>query len=219
MFKLLGLLLLSSLTAVPAANNIQQASFGATPQYVLNEGEGEGGEEQTQYPYQDAFDEEYSTITRYYQTEALTPTISKRFCAPSGYKIVMNITDDQMDAIMNEMDSCYADYTLMIDPVYYYYLKGSRITSTSAPHYIDNREEARDWIKNSINGVTLFEITELTEAADISLGLEIKFCIGNSSPYISDYDYYQFEFTGSPIHFEPYSEFDFVTIDTCDSIC
>ena len=64
MFKLLGLLLLSSLTVVPAASSFNQASFNNETQYVAkidgDEGEGgEGGEEQTSYPYEDLFDEEY----------------------------------------------------------------------------------------------------------------------------------------------------------------
>lgn len=221
MFKLLGLLLLSSLTVVPAASSFNQASFNNETQYVAkidgDEGEGgEGGEEQTSYPYEDLFDEEYGTIVRYYKTDALTPTTSKRFCAPSGYKLVMNITDEQVDAIMNEMDSCFAEYTTMIDLVYYYYNKGSRITSSSAPHYINNRDEARDWIKHSINTLTLFEITELTEAADIKPEIEIEFYIDKSSesPYKNDYQKYLFEFTGGTIHFEPYTEFDFIDIHT-----
>ena len=219
MFKLLGLLLLSSLTAVPVASNIQQASFDNAPQYVLNdgdEGEGEGGEEQISYPYTEEIDEDYATVTRYYQTEALTPATYKRFCAPSGYKLVMEITDEQVDAIMNEMDTCYPEYTTMIDVIYYYYNKGSRITSFSAPHYIENRDDARDWIKNSINSTTLFEITELTEAADIKPEIEIEFYFDQSSDESPYKNYYKclFEFTGSTIHFEPYTEFDFISIST-----
>ena len=216
MFKLLGLLLLSSLTAVPVASNFHQASFNNETQYVAkldgDEGEGEEGEKET-FEYIEDRDSEYKTINRYYQTDALTPTIYKRFCAPSGYKIVMNITDEQIDKIMDEMDSCNASYSLLVDCVYYYNLKGSRITSESKPHYPEGREDVRNTIKNSVNNVTLFEVTELTQPADISLGLEIEFCIDGATDE-SEYEYYNFFFNGSPIHFEPYSEFDFIRIDT-----
>ena len=146
---LLGLLLLSSLTVVPAASSFNQASFNNETQYVAkvdgDEGEGgEGGEEEP-LAYIEDRDSDHKYINRYYQTEALTPTISKQFCAPSGYKIVLHITDEQIDTIMNEMDSCHASYSLMVDCVYYYNLKGSRITSDSKPFYPEGRDHVRDY--------------------------------------------------------------------------
>ena len=217
MFKLLGLLLLSSLTVVPAASSFNQTSFNNETQYVAkidgDEGEGgEGGEEEP-LAYIEDRDSDYKYINRYYQTEALTPTISKQFCAPSGYKIVLHITDEQIDTIMNEMDSCHASYSLLVDCVYYYNLKGSRITSDSKPFYPEGRDHVRDTIKNSINNVTLFEVTELTKATDISLGLEISFCIDGATEE-DEFAYYRFFFNGSPIHFEPYGENDFINIET-----
>ena len=210
MFKLLGLLLLSSLTVLPAASNVNQASFKNEPQYVAKL-DGEEGQDE-EIPYTEDRDSDYKTITRYYQTDKLTPSIHKVFCAPSGYKIVMNITDEQIDKIMSEMDSCNASYSLLVDCVYYYYLKGSRITSESKPFYPESREQVRDTIKNSVNNVTLFEVTELTQPTELSLGMEIEFCIDGATDE-SEFAYYKFFFNGDPIHFEPYNQYDFINID------
>ena len=218
MFKKLALLLIS-LLAIPAAINCSVNNFN-NASMVMAEGDDPDDPDDPEdpvdlgpSPYTFTEDDEtgYMYITRYYEPCDLVPKVNKTFCAPKGYAFVLSYSDEQVDALLEEMDRCKADYNYrMFDCVFYYTIMDTTVYSDSDPEGIENRDQARDFILNAINGFKLFEVREINEPLDLSFTFEFQFCIDD--PDLPDFSEYHFIFTDDTIRVEPYNEYDFVSL-------
>ena len=202
MFKKLALLLIPIVAAPLALSAFHYDAQAMTPAYA--EGETETPDE-SPYTYTEDTESGYDYYIRYYDECELLPKVNKVFCAPSGYTFYISYSDEQVDALLAEMDRCKADYDQrLIDCVFYYGLEGITVYSDSDPEWPDGREEAKDFIKNTVDGFQLFRIEELVEPTDLTFTFEFQFCAEETN--------YHFMFEHQPIHVEPYGENDFISI-------
>ena len=209
MLKKLALLLIS-LIAMPAAICSGATSFNNASMVVADEGDPEDPEQPVDlgpspYSYTEDPYSAYERILRYYDPCILIPTVEKKFCAPSGYTFVLSYSDEQVDALLEEMDRCKAKYNKwMIDCIFYYGLEGTMVYSDSDPEWPDGRDAARDYILSCINGRELYEIKELTVPTNLSFKFEFQFCAEDIN--------YSFFLENNAIAVEPYDEFDFINV-------
>ena len=212
MFKKLALLLIS-LIALPTAISCGASSFNNAVMVVADEGDPEDPTDPEQpvdlgpspYSYTEDPYSAYERILRYYDPCILIPTVEKKFCAPSGYTFVLSYTDEQVDALMEEMDRCKAKYNQwMIDCIFYYGLEGTMVYASSDPEWPNGRDEARAYILSCINGRELYEIKELTVPTNLSFKFEFEFCAEDIN--------YTFILENNFIAVEPYDEFDFISV-------
>lgn len=205
MFKYLGLLLLTSLTAVPAAAN----SFDATQiQSVRRDGE----EETETYTYV----EDQEGCTRVYDSRELGPEIHTHFCAPKGYVYSTTISTEKLDAIVAEFDAAGAafDWT---DIIFNYGIYGTEVYQISQPFWYPEsgsgeKEDQIAWfkqtIKNYVDGHEFLSVEEVIAPATLFVRLDIQATI-----YDADLDWdreWTFSFYSENVEIEPYNEFDFV---------
>ena len=206
MFKKLALLLIS-LVAVPVAINCGVNSFNNATMVYADEEDPEEPQDLGPSPYsytEDPFSE-YETVVRYYNPCLLIPTVQKKFCAPSGYTFVLTYTDEQVDALLEEMDRCKAKYNQwMMDCIFYYGLEGTMVYSDSDPEWPDGRDAAREYILNCINNRKLYEIKELIVPTNLSFKFEFEFCAEETD--------YKFVLENNSIPVEPYDEYDFISV-------
>ena len=206
MFKKLALLLIS-LVAVPVAINCGVNSFNNATMVYADEEDPEEPQDLSPSPYsytEDPFSE-YETVVRYYNPCLLIPTVQKKFCAPSGYTFVLSYTDEQVDALLEEMDRCKAKYNQwMMDCIFYYGLEGTMVYSDSDPEYPNGRDAAREYILNCINNRKLYEIKELIVPTNLSFKFEFEFCAEETN--------YKFVLENNSIPVEPYDEYDFISV-------
>ena len=203
MLKKLTLLLIPIVAAPLALSAFNYGSQPITPAYA--EGENETPDE-SPYTYTEDTESGYDYYIRYYDECELLPKVNKAFCAPSGYSFYISYSDEQVDALLAEMDRCSAKYDkFLMDCVFYYGLEGITVYSDSDPEWPDGKDEARAYIKNTVDGFQLFRIEELVEATDLTFTFEFQFCAEETN--------YHFVFEHQPIHVEPYSEDDFVSLN------
>lgn len=206
MFKKIALLLIS-LVAVPVAINCGTHSFNNATMVYADEEDPEEPQDLGPSPYsytEDPFSE-YETVVRYYNPCLLIPTVQKKFCAPSGYTFVLTYTDEQVDALLEEMDRCKAKYNQwMMDCIFYYGLEGTMIYSDSDPEWPNGKDAAREYILNCINNRKLYEIKELIVPTNLSFKFEFEFCAEETN--------YKFVLENNSIPVEPYDEYDFISV-------
>ncbi len=199
MFKKLGLLL-ASIIAIPSMMAFA-SSFDQPSMVVAEESE------ESPYEYTEDTDTGYDYYIRYYKSCILIPEVQKRFCAPSGYTFALTYSDEQVDALLEEMERCHVDYDYkLMDCVFYYGIEGTSIYSGSDPEWPNGKEAARSFILNCVNSFVLFEIRELTVATDLFFTFEFQFCAENTN--------YHFVFENQNIHVEPYDELDFIHVSS-----
>ena len=209
MLKKLALLLIS-LIAMPMAISCGTSSFNNASMVVADEGDPEDPEEPVDlgpspYSYTEDPYSAYERILRYYDPCLLIPTVEKKFCAPSGYTFVLSYSDEQVDALLEEMDRCKAKYNQwMMDCIFYYGLEGTMVYSDSDPEWPNGRDAARDYILSCINGRELYEIKELTVPTNLSFKFEFQFCAEDIN--------YSFILENNSIAVEPYDEYDFISV-------
>ena len=219
MFKKLALLLVS-LIALPAAICAGNESFNHASMVVA-----EGDEDPTDptdptepdlgpspYSYTEDAETGYEYVMRYFEPCNLIPTVNQTFCAPNGYAFILSYSDEQVDALLDEMDRCKVAYGgRMIDCVFYYTIMGTTVYSNSDPEYVDSRDDARAFLLDAINGFKLFEVREINEPLELSFTFEFQFCMDNPE-YPDDREMY-FIFNDDTIRVEPYDEYDFISLD------
>ena len=139
MFKKLALLLIPIVAAPLALSAFQYDAQAMTPAYA--EGETETPDE-SPYTYTEDTESGYDYYIRYYDECELLPKVNKVFCAPSGYTFYISYSDEQVDALLAEMDRCKADYDQrLIDCVFYYGLEGITIPFNQLDVHLDNLEQ------------------------------------------------------------------------------
>ena len=208
MFKALSFLLISLFTT-PIANNVKSGTFAReTKQFSYNE------PAESAYPYSEGEDG-HGYKVRIYKTTELTPTFVKSFKAPSGFNVKLHIDEDQLEAIMNEMDSVDPDYSKAVCPVYYYNLYGSSVfvdldyltTYDPGDDGLSRREQIKNGVRDSVNNITLFSVDELINDVDLQLDFRMEVVSQNGDNNV-------FFFTSETYSFQPYGEYDFVDIKT-----
>ena len=202
MAKKLALLLITAVAGPLALSFLNYDNQSLTPVYA----DEEETPEESPYTYTEDTDSGYDYYIRYYDECELLPKVNKAFCAPSGYSFYLSYSDEQVEALLNEMDRCHAKYNkFLMDCIFFYGLEGITVYSSSDPEWPDGKDEARDFIKNTVDGFQLFRIEELVEATDLTFTFEFQFCADETN--------YHFVFEHQPIHVEPYSEDDFISLN------
>ena len=210
MFKKLALLLIS-LIALPVSIASTSYSFNHTSMVVADDEDPEPDLGPSPYEFTEDTETGYYYIARYYELCNLIPTVNKNFCAPNGYTFTLSYSDEQVDALLDEMDRCKADYYgRMYDCVFYYTIMDTTVYSDSDPEIIYSREEARSFILAAVNGFKLFEVRELNQTLNLSFTFEFQFCI--KDPDFPDKNEYHFMLTDDTIMVEPYDENDFISL-------
>ena len=201
MFKRLFTLLLS-LLLIPSAIGV--SSFSKDNKASVMASSLDDGDE---YPYTEESPEDSYFIERTYLTPALAPTIERHFAAPSGYTFTLSIKEEQINTILDHAEAAGGNFNVMIDLIYYYSLAGSKIYANSQPYYPSGRDDVFNYINSHINGFVLFEANELHVKTTIDLFFTFEF-------YTDGDKSYNFNFQSEPIVFEPYNEFDFISINS-----
>ncbi|MBO4856736.1 MAG: hypothetical protein J5511_05165 [Bacilli bacterium] len=228
MFKYLGLLLLSSLIAVPAAvNNIPTDSFDAT--HITNvrrdgEGEGEGqgegeGEEESQYLHGYTYtDVGEGNVRRVFDAKDLAPTIDKLFCAPMGYVFKLSIDDRQVQEIADQIEFVDGSQLDYMNIAYFYGIYGTAVYSDSNSKWYegnedDSDEQKKEWFKSALkadaNDRELTKVEEVITPADLYVRMEIQVSVRPEGQEYSDF--WVFVFYSETLDINPYNEFDFVS--------
>ena len=227
MFKYLGLLLLTSLTAIPAAaNNIPADSFDATQiNNVRRDGEGEGegqgegeGEEEPQYLHGYTYtDVGEGNVRRIFDSTELGPNISQLFCAPMGYVYKLSIDDAKIQEITDQIEFVNGSQLDYMSIAYYYGIYGTAVYSDSNSKWYtgsdeDPAEQKRAWfettLKNDVIGRELTKVEEVVTPADIYVRMEVQVAV---RPEGQEYnEFWTFVFYSETLDINPYNEFDFV---------
>ena len=156
MLKFLLILLVSLFTAPVTIKNNNVNSGDSFCQSSINVVKKEN--EQPTYPYTEMIDG-HGAIVRTYATSAFAPTLVKTFKAPSGFSAHLHIEEDQLDILMNELDSIDPDYSRAVMPAYYYRIAGSSVF-VDGDYYtssdLDRRTQIKDQFRDSLNNFTLF---------------------------------------------------------------
>lgn len=209
MFKAL-LILLSSIFVAPVAVNAantfkREENPSVETQKALKD--------ISQYTYTEIDSPDGSGMMRIFDTKELTPDISRVFAAPSGYAFLSSISDEQVDTILELWDDVNCDYKL-VDLIFRYEYKGSVVYRDSVPLFLDGnkeyderREEARQRVKDTINGHVIFKVSNIEEVTTFTPVFDFE-CYTNTS------DVYTLRFYHDPITVEPFDSTDFFMIRT-----
>ena len=145
-------------------------------------------------------------INRYYDTHELTPSIKKTFWAPTGYKFTMEISDDQLNEILDQAESLritysYVDFTLSYNKF------GMNIPIVDFSNDFANRQECFDYFKDKINTYeSFYELEDVQIDTELSIDLIINF-----SAELTSYTFY---FYGEEEIISPVDKSTFVNITT-----
>ena len=167
------------------------------------------GEETKEYEYEETPDYDYNTVGREYLTKDLIPSFNKTFSAPYGYDFRLSYTEEQLEALMDEIDSVNSKYTYG-GVIYSYNLEGSTISAGSDWHFSidDSRDSLKQFYRDKLNGYSIFKVDELNVA--INLQFKVEICLANKDNDGLDYT---FILKSDSFLMEPYDEYDFVNIE------
>ena len=114
-------------------------------------------------------------ITRVYDTTELTPKIVKNFWAPTGYKFTLNISDDQINEILDQTEGAGNNYA-WISLTLSYHKFGMEIEIEQFNEEPLNRENCFNYIKNEINNYhSFYELENVQVGTELSVDLSVFF--------------------------------------------
>ena len=200
MFKKLTFLLPLALLAPLAFGNIADSSVPIFASAVSAEGEYNG------YHYTQ------SGFERFYDSSDFGPTITKHFWAPSGYKFTADLSDEQLDLMLDQAEGVGIDYSYVLFSISYTKFGMEIYLNTFINGFRgDNlREQCHDWTKNCFDSEPPFyEIKDATIQTDISFNVKFVFDIKN--PVINSGEF-TLNFKSETLIVEPFDASDYIKI-------
>ena len=145
---------------------------------------------------------------RYYDSHDFGPNIIKHFWAPSGFKFTVEITDEQIDLMLDQAESVGIDYKYVVFMCKYSKF-GIEVTLDPAIEYdLDGREGFKSWLKSELNyREPFYEIKDASSETDITFNVNFLFYVNN--PY-SPYNSYIFCFESETYNVEPFDAAEYI---------